>query len=395
MLREFSSTGRDLFGGDADAEVRRQRNTVRTVVLVQGDLLQNERSETAGLSARVIRGGVAGFASVADVSEESVKAVLDEAHKNALFLDGQVALGKPRLPAAPRGSFRMAREPGDPEQKKYVEFAREVDAYIVKNCPKLVSRRLRFRADCMEKVLTVSGGTDAHTYLPRCYLYLFFTANTPDGVPVDLYSVVGGYGSFDTLFRDPEAIFPEVDLLYGKLLAKTEGIRPEAYEIWRQLKEESYHGSLAVNTYAGGTANTERGFLTGARSSIDPRGPYPSYVWYLRDQGYSCFGNHNYYSYYYNRLNINAYLGFEDYRYYQDYFEQVYGEPTSFEDSDKEFFAEILRQYRQREQSGQPLFSFNVTLQGHFPYRTDSAFYEGLLEPGSYSEELQYALDNY
>ena len=48
MLREFSSTGRDLFGGDADAEVRRQRNTVRTVVLVQGDLLQNERSETAG-----------------------------------------------------------------------------------------------------------------------------------------------------------------------------------------------------------------------------------------------------------------------------------------------------------------------------------------------------------
>lgn len=174
-----------------------------------------------------------------------------------------------------------------------------------------------------------------------------------------------------------------------------EGIRPEAYEIWRQLKEESYHGSLAVNTYAGGTANTERGFLTGARSSIDPRGPYPSYVWYLRDQGYSCFGNHNYYSYYYNRLNINAYLGFEDYRYYQDYFEQVYGEPTSFENSDKEFFAEILKQYRERETLGQPLFSFNVTLQGHYPYRTDSAYYEGLLEPGSYSEELQYALDNY
>ncbi|MBO4284588.1 MAG: TldD/PmbA family protein [Clostridia bacterium] len=228
MLQEFVSTGRDLFALEADAEVRRQRNTTRSIALVQGDLLSNDRSETAGVSARVIRGGVAGFASIADVSEESVRRVLDEAKKNAVFLDGQVALGKPNLPAAPRGSFRMTREPGDPEQKAYVEFARAVDEYVVKNCPKLVSRQLVFRVDSMEKVLTVSGGTDAHTFLPRCYLYLFFTANTPDGTPVDLFTALGGYGSFDKLFRDPKDVFPEVDLLYGKLLAKTEGVRPEA-----------------------------------------------------------------------------------------------------------------------------------------------------------------------
>ena len=228
LLREFDLTGRALFGDEPDAEVRRQRNTVRTVALAQGDLLTNERSETAGLCARVTRGGVAGFASVADVSEESVKAVLDEAKKNAAFLDGQVALGKPALPKAPAGRFRMTREPGDPEQKAYVEFAREIDAYIAKNCPKLISRRLRFRADSMEKVLTVSGGTDAHTFLPRCYLYLSFTAESPDGTPVDLTSVVGGYGSFDVLFTDPKPVFEEADLLYGKLLAKAEGIRPEA-----------------------------------------------------------------------------------------------------------------------------------------------------------------------
>ena len=228
LLREFDLTGRDLFAGEPDAEVRRQRNTVRTVALAQGDLLTNERSETAGLCARVFRGGVAGFASVADVSEESVKAVLDEAKKNAAFLDGQVALGKPALPRAASGRFRMTREPNDPEQKAYVEFAREVDAYIEKNCPKLISRRLRFRADSMEKVLTVSGGTDAHTFLPRCYLYLSFTAESPDGTPVDLSSVVGGYGSFDVLFTDPKPVFEEADLLYGKLLAKAEGIRPEA-----------------------------------------------------------------------------------------------------------------------------------------------------------------------
>ena len=227
MLREFDLTGRDLFADEPDAEVRRQRNIRRSIALVQGDLLNNERSETAGLSARVIRGGVAGFASIADVSEESVKRVLDEAEKNAVFLDGQVALGKPALPKAPAGRFRMTREPGDPEQRAYVEFAREIDRYIVENCPKLVSRRLMFRADCMEKVLTVSGGTDAHTFIPRCYLYLSFAAENSEGAPIELTSVVGGYGSFDVLFRDPKDVFPEVDLLYGKLLAKTEGVRPE------------------------------------------------------------------------------------------------------------------------------------------------------------------------
>ncbi len=151
LLQEFGLRGRDLFAGEPDAEVRRQKNTRRSIALVQGDLLTNERSETAGLSARVYRGGVAGFASIADTSEESVKRVLDEAKKNAAFLDGQVALGKPALPKAPCGAFRITREPGDPEQKAYVEFARAVDGYVVANCPKLVSRQLVFRADCMER----------------------------------------------------------------------------------------------------------------------------------------------------------------------------------------------------------------------------------------------------
>ena len=174
-----------------------------------------------------------------------------------------------------------------------------------------------------------------------------------------------------------------------------QGIRPEAYEIWHQIKDESVHGVLAVNNYAGGTANTERGVIAGARLPIDPQRPYPSHIWYLRDQGYLCYGAHNYYRSYYARVNANAHLGFEEYFFYEDCFQSLYGEPTSFENSDQIFFAEILRQYREREDDGRPLFSFNVSLQGHYPYRTDEAFYEGLLEPGSYPTELQFALDNY
>ena len=174
-----------------------------------------------------------------------------------------------------------------------------------------------------------------------------------------------------------------------------EGVHPEAYAIWNELKEQSVHGTLVVNNFAGGTGNTERGVLASSIQPLDPRAPYPSHVWYLRDQGYACFGNHNYYCYYYNRININGYLGFENYRYFEDHFEKVYGTPPSFSDSDEAFFIEVLDEYRRREAEGQPLFSFDVTLQGHYPFSTDSLPEKLFLDRGIYPEELECALANY
>ena len=48
-----------------------------------------------------------------------------------------------------------------------------------------------------------------------------------------------------------------------------------------------------------------------------------SYLWYLRDQGYTVEGSHPYYQWFYNRQNINSYLGFERYRFYEGDYEKL------------------------------------------------------------------------
>ena len=79
----------------------------------------------------------------------------------------------------------------DPAQKVYVDFAREVDAYIAAHCPKLTSRKVLATEDSMEKLLKVSDGMDAHIISPRSYIYVFLTAETPAGAPVELFKAFG------------------------------------------------------------------------------------------------------------------------------------------------------------------------------------------------------------
>lgn len=96
------------------------------------------------------------------------------------------------------------------------------------HCPKLVSRSVHISADDMQKEIAVSDGYSGRTVMPRCYIYVMLSATGPDGTPVELFESCGGYGSLHTLFRSPADIFPTVDTLYERLMAKAEGIRPEA-----------------------------------------------------------------------------------------------------------------------------------------------------------------------
>ena len=51
-------------------ELRAQVNTRRTVTLLNGNLVSNLRSDESGVSARVYMGGVYGFASSAEYTDE-------------------------------------------------------------------------------------------------------------------------------------------------------------------------------------------------------------------------------------------------------------------------------------------------------------------------------------
>ena len=157
--------------------------------------------------------------------------------------------------------------------------------------------------------------------------------------------------------------------------AGIEGIDPSVYAPLDRLLTESLHGDLIANVFAGGTINTERSFLAGTTKLLDYAGPAPSYVRYLTGQGYTAVGSHPNARYTYNRFNINSYLGFDEYWYGDDHYaEQLAALPAPWI-SDRVLFPEVERQFLEAAHGDAPVFSFNVTMQGHSPY--GSSAYDG------------------
>ena len=230
MLQDLITPKKALFAPGTHIELRGQNNRSRRVVLLSGDVLSNIRSDVSGVSARVYRDGVWGFSSMAEYTPEAAETVLKAATENAAFMDEHAGAGKPALPVQGTGRLKDQEAIHDPAQKVYVDFAKETDAYIAAHCPGLISRRIVATEDSMEKLLLTSDGLDAHTVLPRSYLYVFLSAQTPAGTPVELFHAFGGEGTFDLNFTDPSALHGEIDRLYEQLMEKREGVYADAGE---------------------------------------------------------------------------------------------------------------------------------------------------------------------
>ena len=83
MLKDILTNKKGLFETGVHTELRGQINRNRRVVLVNGDVMGNVRSEQSGVSARVYRGGVYGFSSMAEYTDEAAEMVLKAATENA------------------------------------------------------------------------------------------------------------------------------------------------------------------------------------------------------------------------------------------------------------------------------------------------------------------------
>ncbi len=176
-----------------------------------------------------------------------------------------------------------------------------------------------------------------------------------------------------------------------------EGISDETYAYYDSLKKESLYGTLVVNVNGGSTIDTEQCFLTGDYAYYKIRKESPSFVWYLRNQGYHTVGGHPFYSYY-GRQFSNPMLGFEDYRFVENYdgYPDIEKLIPGRNFSDCFFFENILTQYNELFESGKPVFSFNVTMQGHSPYDTDNyLFGNSWFDGKAYSRITDCMMNNY
>ncbi len=158
------------------------------------------------------------------------------------------------------------------------------------------------------------------------------------------------------------------DLTDFPTLAEQERVA-QVYAPWHALEEQSLSGDLLTNIFAGGTVDSEWAFLTGYSQHDDFRSDTDSYVWYFRDQGYQTFGSHPGYGWFYNRQNVNRYLGFEEYWFTENHYAQLVDPVSAVYHSDHILAEELLKQMEERAADG-PCFSFSVAYQNHGPYES-------------------------
>lgn len=139
------------------------------------------------------------------------------------------------------------------------------------------------------------------------------------------------------------------------------------------LRKESTYGEMYIPVIGGGTSNTEYEILTGMTLKnytsdwymVYPnelKGPLTTLASIFKTNGYESVALHPYMSWYYDRMNVYKYMGFDTFK-SLEYMDkpEIIGAYTS----DRYMTDEIIKTIEDTEA---PLFNFTVTMQNHGPY---------------------------
>ena len=228
MISDIITPQAKHFATGVQTVLRGHENRSRRVGLLKGNLVQNSRSESRGISARVTKNGRYGFSSVASYSAQDAETVLKAATENALFLDQRGSVPRRAYPALATGAVPACRPIVDFEQKRMIEACQEIDSYVNTKYPHLLSRTVVYTEDSQDKIILTSDAASGHVTYPRCYIYVMMSAEGKSGAPVELFKAFGGAGSFEDNFSDVSVYYPAIDALHQHLMNKAEGVYAEA-----------------------------------------------------------------------------------------------------------------------------------------------------------------------
>ena len=253
-----------------------------------------------------------------------------------------------------------------------------------------------------ENLSLISQWSATQQYISRGFVYPFiYSIKSARSEPPEGYSEQAAQ---EILAQYTDATIPEEErvAIVGVMLEAFNdfskfddkiSLDPSVYEAFHELQARSYSGELITNIFAGGTVDTEWAFLTGNTEHGEYRKDTSSYVRYLKSQGYYAEGSHPCYEWFYNRQNVNQYLGFDNYYFYENMYYDLSG---GIADDDILFpqIIELLETHY--ASSDQPYFSFNVTYQNHGPYSGEQN-YGGVdyVLGGDFTEEERNILNNY
>lgn len=135
-------------------------------------------------------------------------------------------------------------------------------------------------------------------------------------------------------------------------------------------------GNLYVNTFGGGTANTEFEFLTGMTVGNYPYPvmPYNNFVKrdkysiarYFSSLGYKTIAMHPYTATNYHRNKVYKRFGFDKLLFFNDFKHKKYIRNYV---SDKSMYEEVIRRFENAIDASEKLFLFGITMQNHSGYK--------------------------
>lgn len=177
----------------------------------------------------------------------------------------------------------------------------------------------------------------------------------------------------------------------------------DPYKNYKEILENSYHGEMIVKNFGGGTSDTEFDVLTGMSSIFMPFVSYAnlaitketdSIASMLKKIGYYTVAIHPGERDFYEREKTFDFFGF-------DKFVSV----ESFDETDKkggfiteeQTFNKIINDYQKfkNENNKTPYFSFNITIQNHFPFFNKYDAQQNFDTEVDFNEEEINNLSNY
>ena len=185
------------------------------------------------------------------------------------------------------------------------------------------------------------------------------------------------------------------DLTDFPALSELSSVR-RVYEPLHELEKRSVSGDLLTNIFAGGTTDTEWGFLTGYSEHEEFRSATDSFVRYFKAQGYDTLYRHPGYSWFYNRSNVNEYLGFDESVFNESGFADLVSIDEALYASDAVLVDYLLNDIDTRTEDDAPLFLFSVSYQNHGPYPSETYWEEYVTpEKTGWSMESCCVVNNY
>lgn len=177
---------------------------------------------------------------------------------------------------------------------------------------------------------------------------------------------------------------------FSDLSTLCEDLDSNAYmRFYNELQENTVKGTVVSSVIGGLTSNSEYEFLTGnsiffMRNHV----PYQQHIYQdtyslvgeLKDRGYAAVAVHPYLASGYNRPKVYDYFGFDEFVTIEDFedCDMIRGQYVSDMDS----YEKVIEIFEQIQQTSDPAFIFNITMQNHGEYKT-GYFGEDVLEiPG-------------